>query len=213
MSSNKVDDWVGLLQFRDEKFASLVHDNLQEKYIIALAIRVTELCLDAVVLLNNHRISSVPIVLRSALETFADLQCCIKDKSHPEAMTKAQYQRLYELQKHIESDKAEEYKKLGKKLSVWDRFKKADLVELYNGYYSILSMYAHGNVGALIESNSKDSQVLLGSAYDDEKLLQFFEQAINLAALSIRDSLEFLGVDKATLEYPQKIIDKLNKAL
>ena len=213
MSSNKVDDWVGLLQFRDEKFASLVHDNLQEKYIIALAIRVTELCLDAVVLLKNHRISSVPIVLRSALETFADLQCCIKDKSHPEAMTKAQYQRLYELQKHIESDKAEEYKKLGKKLSVWDRFKKADLVELYNGYYSILSMYAHGNVGALIESNSKGSQVLLGSAYDDEKLLQFFEQAINLAALSIRDSLEFLGVDKATLEYPQKIIDKLNKAL
>ncbi|EGQ9702580.1 hypothetical protein HYO53_22735 [Vibrio parahaemolyticus] len=213
MSSNKVDDWVGLLQFRDEKFASLVHDNLQEKYIIALAIRVTELCLDAVVLLNNHRISSVPIVLRSALETFADLQCCIKDKSHPEAMTKAQYQRLYDLQKHIESDKVQEYKKLGKKLSVWDRFKKADLVELYNGYYSILSMYAHGNVGALIESNSKDSQVLLGSAYDDEKLLQFFEQAINLAALSIRDSLEFLGVDKATLEYPQKIIDKLNKAL
>ncbi|EGR2919312.1 hypothetical protein DMW38_24180, partial [Vibrio parahaemolyticus] len=212
MSSNKVDDWVGLLQFRDEKFASLVHDNLQEKYIIALAIRVTELCLDAVVLLNNHRISSVPIVLRSALETFADLQCCIKDKSHPEAMTKAQYQRLYDLQKHIESDKVQEYKKLGKKLSVWDRFKKADLVELYNGYYSILSMYAHGNVGALIESNSKDSQVLLGSAYDDEKLLQFFEQAINLAALSIRDSLEFLGVDKATLEYPQKIIDKLNKA-
>ncbi|PAW08013.1 hypothetical protein B6K85_24445 [Vibrio sp. V1B] len=213
MSSNKVDDWVGLLQFRDEKFALLVHDNLQEKYIIALAIRVTELCLDAVVLLNNHRISSVPIVLRSALETFADLQCCIKDKSHPEAMTKAQYQRLYDLQKHIESDKAEEYKKLGKKLSVWDRFKKADLVELYNGYYSILSMYAHGNVGALIESNSKDSQVLLGSAYDDEKLLQFFEQAINLAALSIRDGLEFFGVDKATLEYPQKILDKLNKAL
>ncbi|HDM8130192.1 TPA: hypothetical protein P0E14_005048 [Vibrio harveyi] len=213
MSSNKVDDWVGLLQFRDEKFALLVHDNLQEKYIIALAIRVTELCLDAVVLLINHRISSVPIVLRSALETFADLQCCIKDKSHPEAMTKAQYQRLYDLQKHIESDKAEEYKKLGKKLSVWDRFKKADLVELYNGYYSILSMYAHGNVGALIESNSKDSQILLGSAYDDEKLLQFFEQAINLAALSIRDGLEFFGVDKATLEYPQKILDKLNKAL
>lgn len=210
MSSNKVDDWIGLLQFRDEKFASLVHGNLQEKYIITLAVRVTELCLDAVVLLNNHRTSSVPIVLRSALETFADLHCCIKDKSHPETMTKAQYQRLYELQKHIESDKAEEYKKLGKKLSVWDRFKKADLVELYNGYYSMLSMYAHGNVGALIENNSKDSQALLGSAYDDERLLQFFDQAISLVALSIRDSLEFFGVDKITLEYPQKILDKLN---
>ena len=86
MSSGTVDDWIGLLKFRDEKFKSLSHSNLQEKYILALSIRVTELCLDAVILLNNHRMTSVPIVLRSALESYADLQCCIKDTNHPDAM-------------------------------------------------------------------------------------------------------------------------------
>ncbi|MGB2222320.1 DUF5677 domain-containing protein [Neptunomonas sp.] len=212
MSSGTVDDWVGLLKFRDKKFKSLSHSNLQEKYILALCIRVTELCLDAVILLNNHRMSSVPIVLRSALESYADLQCCIKDISHPDAMTKAQYWRLYELHKHVKSDTAEEHKKRGKKLSVWDRFKKSELVELYNGYYSVLSMHSHGNVGALVE-NSVGEQVLLGSAFDDEKSLQYFDQAINLVALSIKDTLVFYNFDSASVEYPTKIIDKINKAL
>ena len=212
MSSGSVDDWVGLLKFRDEKFKSLSHSNLQEKYILALSIRVTELCLDAVILLNNRRMSSVPIVLRSALESYADLQCCIRDVKHPDAMTKAQYWRLYELHKHVKSDTAEEYKKRGKKLSVWERFKKSELVELYNGYYSVLSMYSHGNVGALVES-SDGEQVLLGSTYDDEKSLQYFDQAINLVALSIKDTLVFYNFDSASLEYPTKIIDKINKAL
>lgn len=212
MSSGTVDDLVGLLKFRDEKFKSLSHSNLQEKYILALSIRVTELCLDAVILLNNHRMSSVPIVLRSALESYADLQCCIKDISHPDAMTKAQYWRFYEFHKHVKSDAAEEYKKLGKKLSVWDRFKKSELVELYNGYYSVLSMYSHGNVGALVE-HSVGGQVLLGFAFDDEKSSQYFDQAINLVALSIKDTLLFYNFDSASVEYPSKIINKINKAL
>lgn len=212
MSSGTVDDWIGLLKFRDEKFKSLSHSNLQEKYILALSIRVTELCLDAVILLNNHRMTSVPIVLRSALESYADLQCCIKDTNHPDAMTKAQYWRLYELHKHVKSDTAEEHKKRGKKLSVWERFNKSELVELYNGYYSVLSMYSHGNVGALVE-NSVGEQVLLGSAFNDEKSLQYFEQAINLVALSIKDTLVFYNFDFASVEYPTKIIDKINKAL
>jgi len=209
MSSGTVDDWVGLLKFRDEKFMSLSHSNLQEKYILALSLRVSELCLDAVILLNNRRMTSVPVVLRSALESYADLQCCIIDASHPDAMTKAQYWRLYELHKHINSDTAEEHKKLGKKLSVWDRFKKSELVELYNGYYSALSMHSHGNVGALVE-NAVGEQILLGSAYDDEKSLQYFDQAINLVALSIRDALVFYRFDSSSLDYPNNIIDKIN---
>lgn len=212
MSSGTVDDWVGLLKFRDENFKSLNHSNLQEKYILALSIRVSELCIDAVILLNNHRMSSVPVVLRSALESYTDLQCCIRDASHPDAMTKAQYWRLYELHKHIESNTAEEHKKRGKKLSVWDRFKKAELIDLYNGYYSVLSMHSHGNVGALAE-NVVGEHILLGSAYDDERALQYFDQAINLVAMSIRDTLVFYNFDSAFLDFPNKIIDKINKAL
>ncbi|MGI2221577.1 hypothetical protein, partial [Shewanella oncorhynchi] len=138
--------------------------------------------------------------------------CHYKDTNHPDAMTKAQYWRLYELHKHVKSDTAEEHKKRGKKLSVWERFNKSKLVELYNGYYSVLSMYSHGNVGALVE-NSVGEQVLLGSAFNDEKSLQYFDQAINLVALSIKDTLVFYNFDFASVEYPTKIIDKINKAL
>ncbi|MEZ9233982.1 DUF5677 domain-containing protein [Shewanella sp. 10N.286.52.A9] len=212
MTAGTVDDWVGLLKFRNEKFKSIKHNNLQEKYILALSIRVSELCLDAVILLNNRRISSVPVILRSALESYVDLQCCIRDVNHPSFMTKAQHWRLYELHKHINSGAAEEYKKLGKKLSVWERFKKAELVELYNAYYSYLSMHSHGNVGALAE-NSDGEKVILGSAYDDEKSLQYFDQAINLVALSIKDVLVFYHFDSDSIEYPAKIIDKINKKL
>lgn len=213
MISDRVDDWVGLLKFRDEKFKPLSHSNLQEKYILALGVRVTELCLDAVTLLNNCRTSAVPVVLRSALESYVDLKCCVNDISHPEAMTKAQYWRFYEFYKNVGSASAEVYKKRGKKLSVWERFKKSELVELYNGYYSVLSMHSHGNVGALVESGSKNEMVSLGSVYDAEKSLQYFDQALVLVALAIEDVLVFYNFDSESINYPRKIIDKINKAL
>jgi hypothetical protein len=213
MSKGTLQDWVRLLEVRDEQFKKISYTNLQEKYIMIIGIRITELVLDAVILINEGRLSSVPIILRSALESYADLRCCIKDERHPDAMTKAQHHRFYEMYRASGNPAAKNHQNRGKKLTVWDRFDKSELSNLYNGYYSMLSMHSHGNIGALVETNVKDTSILLGSNSNDEKSLQYFDQSIYLAAITIRDVLEHFNFDSIFLKASEEIIKKLSSHL
>ncbi|QFI37933.1 hypothetical protein FR932_08755 [Moritella marina ATCC 15381] len=51
--------------------------------------RVSELCQDALLLLENDRVASVPILLRSALESYVDLMCLINNADYVEEMNKS----------------------------------------------------------------------------------------------------------------------------
>ncbi|MEG3756209.1 DUF5677 domain-containing protein [Psychromonas arctica] len=206
-----VDNWVTLLKLRESEFDGLEYNTIQEKYILLLATRVSELCLDAVLLLNQKRISSAPVILRTALESYADLLSCIKDPLHYEEMTKSLYWQLHEVSKNFDLEKSNYYKSMGKYSSVNKRFKKAELSELFNGYYKALSLHCHGNLSALIEFHSTDNVAYLGTMADDEKIIMYFEQATNLFALCLKDTLSFLGKSEHAVEYAQKIIDQINK--
>ncbi|WP_392340401.1 DUF5677 domain-containing protein [Moritella marina] len=54
-----------------------------------LMTRVSELCQDALLLLDNDRVASVPILLRSALESYVDLICLINNADYVEEMNKS----------------------------------------------------------------------------------------------------------------------------
>ena len=206
-----VDNWVTLLKLRESEFDGLEYNTIQEKYILLLATRISELCLDAVLLLNQKRISSVPVILRTALESYADLLSCIKDPLHYEEMTKSLYWQLHEVSKNFDLEKSSHYKSMGKYSPVNKRFKKAELSELFNGYYKALSLHCHGNLSALIEFHSTDNAAYLGTMADDEKIIMYFEQATNLFALCLKDTLSFLGKSEHAVEYAQKIKDQINK--
>ena len=90
-----VESWVTLLKLRESEFDGLEYNTLQQKYVLLLATRISELCLDAVLLLNQNRISSSPVILRTALESYADLSSCIKDPEHWQEMTQSLYWQLH----------------------------------------------------------------------------------------------------------------------
>lgn len=189
-----------LLELRESSFDGLEYSTLQEKYVLILATRIIELCLDAVLLLNHNRISSAPLVLRTALESYADLSSCIKDPKYWEQLTKSLYWQLHEVSKFVDSERAEYYKSIGKYLPVNQRFRKAGLSDLFNGYYKALSLHSHGNLSSLIEFHSQDGNVYLGTISDGDKTIKYFVQATNLLALCLRDTWEFF--DNISSKYP-----------
>ncbi|CAK2117740.1 DUF5677 domain-containing protein [Vibrio crassostreae] len=206
-----IDNWVTLLKLRESEFDGIEYSTLQEKYILLLATRVSELCLDTVLLLNQKRISSAPIILRTALESYADLLSCIKDPTHYKEMTESLYWQLHEVSKNYDLEKSNHYKSLGKYSPVNKRFKKAELSELFNGYYKALSLHSHGNLSALIEFHSTDNETYMGTMADDEKIIMYFEQATNLLALSLKDTLSFFDKSKHAIDYAQKTMEQINK--
>ena len=206
-----VEDWVSLLKLRKSELDGLEYSTLQEKYILLLATRISELCLDAVLLLNQNRTSSVPVILRTALESYADLSSCIKDPDHCDEMTKLLYWQLHEVVKGVDKKRSEHYKSIGKFLSVNKRFSKAGLSELFNGYYKALSLHCHGNLSSLIEFHSKDNNAYLGTIADADKTILFFDQATSLLALCLRDTWQFFKVSENGIKQAQRIIDKINE--
>lgn len=206
-----VENWVSLLKLRESEFDGLEYSTLQEKYVLLLATRISELCLDAVLLLNQNRISSAPIILRTALESYADLCSCIVDSTHCEEMTKSLYWQLHEVSNGVDKKRSEYYKSIGKFLPVSKRFSKAGLSGLFNGYYKALSLHSHGNLSSLIEFHSEDNNAYLGTISEDGKTIQFFEQATNLLALCLRDTWKFFSVSEQGVLQAQRIIDEINE--
>ena len=58
----------------------------QEKLVLVLLVRIVEFSQDCFTLLNANRITSVPIIQRSAVETFLDMKCMIRDKDYEKSM-------------------------------------------------------------------------------------------------------------------------------
>lgn len=206
-----IESWVTLLKLRESEFDGLEYSTLQQKYVLLIATRISELCLDAVLLLNQNRISSSPVILRTALESYADLSSCIKDPEHCHEMTKSFYWQLHEVSKGGDSESSDHYKSIGKYLPVNKRFSKAGLSDLFNGYYKVLSLHSHGNLSSLIEFHSEDNNAYLGTIAEDEKTILLFEQATNLMALCLRDTWEFFKISEHGIQQAQRIIDQINK--
>ncbi|MFY8272749.1 DUF5677 domain-containing protein [Pseudoalteromonas sp. SSDWG2] len=189
--------WKELNQLRYDAFSTIFHESLQEKYVALLMTRVTELCHDAIELIEHNRYASVPIIMRSALESYVDLMCLIKDPEYIKEMNKSF--EIYNLKVNGQKHSKKELKK------IWEKFSLAEESVTYNGLYADLCRSAHGNIETLIRDHSIEEKISIGHklSLSSEKL--YLNQIITLAATSLVEGLQFLKHTGVTLDKIIKI--------
>lgn len=188
--------WSSLNQLRLEAYQTIHYESLQEKYITLLMIRITELCHDAIELLTLNRISSVPIIIRSAIESYIDLACIILDENHIQEMNKSFNNYLSKL-----TDKL--YKK--DNLSIWQKFKLAGEAECYNNLYQFLCRSTHGNIDSLVYNHTVGDEISIGHLPDKAQIDLYLNQIIALASTGLIDGLSFLGFKEKQLSKIREI--------
>ena len=175
------DNWKELNRLRLKAFSSATHETLQQKYALLLAVRITELCQDSYELINNNRLASTPIIMRSALESYIDLKCILNDASHIKKM----------------NDSFENYKNnTQKKNNIFEKFKSVGEVETYNGLYSHLCRSSHGNIDSLVRDHAFGDAISIGHSSPPLLARQYMNQIIALAATAMIEALSFINYQK-----------------
>lgn len=188
--------WSSLNQFRIEAYKTIYHKTLQEKYVALLMTRVTELCHDASELIVLNRISSVPIIMRSAVESYIDLMCIIVDANHIAEMNRSFDHYLSKISG--KSSKKNE-------LKIWEKFKLAGESEIYNNLYAYLCRSAHGNIETLVRDHTTEDKISIGHSPNKEYLVLYLNQIIALASTSLIEGLSFLGFKEEQLSCIREI--------
>lgn len=183
------DCWEELNRIRFKVFSSASHETQQQKYILLLAVRITELCQDSCELIRKNRPASVPIIMRSALESYIDLRCIIDDANH--------ISKMNESFKHFKEQ-------VKPKDKVFDKFKSAGEVSTYNGFYSFLCRSSHGNIESLVRDHTIDGVISIGHNPPAQQIQQYTNQIIALAASAMIDALSFV-------DFPQDLIFEIQK--
>lgn len=176
--------WMEINASRDEAFGCIKHETLQQKYVLLLTTRVTELCNDAAELINLERIASVPILLRSALESHIDLIGTINSTNYINEMNLS-----FDTYKVKPSGQKPE----GRPMKIWDKFKLANESLTYNSFYSYLCRSAHGNIETLIRDHSVQGNISIGHSPSQSDVNLLMNQAIALSVTSLIKTLQFFS--------------------
>lgn len=123
----------------------------QHLYLVSLYCRIIELTHSCTILMKEKIISGVPIILRTVLETFADLKNLSDDEKYVNFM-KAGYLKEW-LRKKVYAEHETELQKLKKKryapLNHYERLEKAGMVNEYRSVYNFLCSHSHSNIRSL----------------------------------------------------------------
>lgn len=140
-------------------------------YLISLYCRVIELTHSCTILMKEKIISGVPIILRTVLETFADLKNLSADENYVNFMQAScleEWLRLFKEAKDGDNPYLGKISQIGnlkqvytelKKLkenhyaplSHYKRFEKAGMVDEYRSIYNSLCSHSHSNVRSLYD--------------------------------------------------------------
>ncbi|ASF16943.1 hypothetical protein [Shewanella sp. FDAARGOS_354] len=186
-----MDKWLEISRLQFEAFSKIEHYDLQQKYVLLLAIRVTELCSDAYELCKRDRVASVPIIMRSALESYIDLMCTKLSFTHVENMNKSfEIFKVKMAGKTVKDDS----------LKIWEKFKLVGEHNLYSGFYVHLCRSAHGNLEALIRDHTVGDAISLGHRPDLSMVSVYRNQIIGIAVTALVEALEFVKFDGTQLK-------------
>lgn len=147
----------------------------QHLYLVSLYCRIIELTHSCTILMKEKIISGVPIILRTVLETFADLKNLSDDEKYLNFM-KAGYLKEWlrifqeakdgnnpylgkisqiENLKQVYAEHETELQNLKKKryapLSHYERLEKAGMVNEYRSVYNFLCSHSHSNIRSLYD--------------------------------------------------------------
>ena len=174
-----------LNSFRLKYLSGLETNTLHEKYVALLTIRVVELCQDSLELLCRKNAASTPIILRSALETYIDLLCLIKDPTYIDDMNKS-----FDFYKaKLAGDKVN-WKELP---NIYEKFKIAGEQELYNGFYAYLCRSSHGNLEMLAHFHSKNGELISGMEHEPATIRQFVNQTMTVSTSALIECISFIN--------------------
>lgn len=176
--------WMEINASRLEAFACIKHETLQQKYVLLLATRVTELCNDAADLVSSGRLASAPIILRSALESHIDLICTINNTNYMDEIKLSfeKYKAKLSGQKHDKN-----------LMKVWGKFKLANEFQTYEGLYSHLCRSAHGNIETLIRDHTVQGNISIGHGPNEADMSRLMNQTIALSVTSLIETLRFFS--------------------
>ena len=190
--------------------------NKQEQFLWYLYLRINSLGREVVFLLKNGTCASGQIVVRSMLESFADLQLLVDDPDYVHSMTRAdayselQYLESYNIKNPFFSGftpacvkaRKEELKQLtasGTGLSIKEKFKKSNNLYAYCGVYRLFNSNVHGNLGSFVNA----SLGLSSPEYQANETKLIYSNVLGLcvsSAVEISHKIEFASEFKCQLE-------------
>lgn len=158
--------WGRYVPLRDQLLSELEPTNLKDQIAVGLFTRINSIAEDSWTLIKAERTASLPSLLRLCMESFVDLRCIIDVDGYTENIRNAwikqeiQYysnyrsnnpyfgsetenkakERLSDLKKVFKSEKA---------LRIYERFKKAECIDVYHTVYNHLCRHAHGNLDSI----------------------------------------------------------------
>ena len=182
--------WNDFEKLRFETFSTIQMETIQQKYILLLATRVTELCRDTIELIVRKRIYSVPIILRSAVESYIDMKCIIKSESYITEMNRSF--QFYMSKKEGKRDKVD-------LMSVWGKFKLAGETKTYEGLYADLCLVTHGSIGIAASDHASGANISIGRNPNQEHTHIYINHIFLLAAKCLIECLSFFGFSKEQL--------------
>ncbi len=159
-------------------------ENMQQKTAVLLLVRVTELCSETMLLVNQGCICSAPIILRSALESYIDMSCVIKSERHLDEM-RGSFQGY--------QSKKEGKKRNLQPMSIESKFKFAGKLEAYRGIYADLCLSAHGSIAIAVADHAAGNDVSVGHEADPVRKRLYLNHIIFLASTALIECLTFLG--------------------
>ncbi|WP_206194416.1 DUF5677 domain-containing protein [Shewanella polaris] len=186
-----MDKWLSVSRLQYEAFSNIEYYDLQQKYVLLLATRVTELCSDSYYLCERGKPASVPIIMRSALESYIDLMCTKFSSAHVEEMNKSF--EVYQAKMSGENVK-------GDSMKIWQKFKLAGESNLYSGFYAYLCRSAHGNLETLIRDHTVGDVISLGHRPELPMISLYKNQIVGIATTALVEALEFVKFEGRQLQ-------------
>lgn len=208
------EQWDSYVLLRNTQLEGTKWVSEQDKIVLALFARINSISYDIITLARAKQFSSTRILMRSALESFVDLRCLVGDPEYLVAMKNAELDQQIRHLKHYSSDNRyyssmdadkEKLKELGgsfdrkKSINIYDRFKKADALDVYPTVYNKLCLFSHGNISALASDNFENGHVVLNKFPDDITIEYIMSSTVRTA---IASSIEV----SAYFDHEEKIV-------
>jgi Family of unknown function (DUF5677) len=202
--------------------------------LISLYGSLIELVGCILILIKNNAKLGVPSLFRTFLETYVEFHNLVRDPKYGYYMEANDLKEFLKLLKNARDEKnpylanistlpnlrsliLEEEKKLHdlkkngyKPLKIYDKFKRADMLDEYHSVYNFLCTESHSNKRALISRHAdiadNDYELVFYKNDPNERYLQYLDSCAGLlvsATIEIHSHLDSPAIDQAKDLHPQ----------
>ena len=207
-----IECWDDVQEIEDSSLSGVSANTNHEKLVLLLLVRVIVLSQDCFTLLKSNRGSAVPIIQRSAIESFLDMKCMIKDKDYEGVMNNSYNNYMAGLSAALGDGEEQKYRKRivkGKSINIEGKFRKADELPLYKKFYLHLCRHAHGNLERLVIDHTINGNIVVNLEPEEERLLLMLNQVISLKAEAFKEYLSFSKCREQSFQRVKIVLEKL----